>query len=245
MTIPRIFLKRLLIEDDTLEIDNKNFHYLVRIMRLKRNDKFYCVDETGREFMGVILEIGKEKLVAKFNFLKTLPENDYVVNLYFGMLKGDKNELVVNIASSLGVSRIIPVIMERTVVKLDEKKAYIKKERLQKVAIESARTSYLNKKPIIEDIKNLKDLIFDKNSLKILFSEKVGIPDFIEYKEKIINATNLTFFFGPEGGISDGEYEFLLKNDFMPLSLGSRVVKAEIAILYSISVIRFLKAGKL
>lgn len=245
MTVPRIFLKKLLTENETIKIGEGNFHYLVRVMRLKKGNKFYCVDETGREFLGEILDVGKNSLLAKFNFLKLDSCIDYNVSLFYGLLKGEKNELIVSIASSLGVSEIIPVNMERTVIKLEKEKAHKKRERLQKIAVESARVSYLLKEPIIREIKELRELTFYQDSLKILFSEKTGIKGLADYQDEIKKANKIIVFFGPEGGIAEEEHNFLIKNGFEPVSLGERVVKSEIAILYGLSVIRFLKNGKL
>lgn len=245
MTIPRIFLKRLLIESEIVKIAEANFHYLIRVMRLKKKDRFYCVDETGREFIGEILEIKKNLLLAKVSFLKVDLGIGYDVSLYYGFLKGDKNELVVSIASSLGISKIVPINMERTVVRLEREKAKNKKERLQKIAIESARVSYIAKEPIVEEISNLMELDFEEHALKILFSEKMGLPGLVEYQERIKSDDKIILFFGPEGGISDDEFNFLVNQGFMPVSLGERVVKAEIAIMYALSVIRFIKYGKL
>lgn len=245
MTVPRIFLKKLLTENEIKKIVDSNFHYLIRVMRLKKGDRFYCVDETGREFIGEVLSIQRNKLIAKFNYLKLDSGNDYDISLYYGLLKGDKNELVVSIASSIGITIIVPVNMERTIVKLEKDKVQKKMERLKKVAVESSRVSYISKEPVIEGVTNLEELTFPEDALKILFSEKMGLPNLVDYQDRIKRADKVILFFGPEGGITEREFDFLIYNGFYPVSLGDRVVKAEIAILYALSVIRFLKNGKL
>ncbi len=245
MTVPRIFLKKLLKENEKLNIEGNNFHYLIRVMRLRKGNKFFCVDETGREFEGEILDIQKNKLIAKFNFLKTDFGINYDLCLCYGLLKKDKNELVVSIASSIGVTKIVPVNMKRTMVKLEKDKIKAKIERLKKIAYESSRVSYISKEPVIQEITNLKEITFPEDALKILFSERMGLPNFIDCKEEIEEANNIVLFFGPEGGITEEEFNFLINNGFYPVSLGERVVKTEIAILYTLSVIRFIKNGKL
>lgn len=245
MTIPRVLIKKLIKKDDVLQLTDNEYHYIIRVRRLSVNDTFFAVDETGREFIGRILKIGKKSFTAKFNFIKSVEDKNYRVNLYFGLLKGEKNDFIVNIATQLGVSKITPVIMERTIISLEHERAMKKRERFIKIAKEAVRASYLSEIPVIEEINRIENLNFEVDDLKILFSERVGLKGLKDFSQKIIESNNISVFFGPEGGITDKEHKFLVEKGFIPVSLGERVLKAEIAILYALSVVRFLKKGKL
>ncbi len=245
MTKPRVFINKLLKEDDILNLYGEEFHYLVRVRRIKVGDEFLCVDETGREFQGVVLKITNKCLTARFNFLKKSAIVKNGITLYFGLLKGEKNEFVINMATQIGVSKIVPIIMERTVISIDEEKILRKWDRFKRIAKEAARVSYLSEPPLIEEIKILDKVEFNSNDLKIMFSEKTGLTLLSDYREQMVEAKALSLFFGPEGGIAEDEFKMLKEKGFIPVSLGERVVKAEIAILFTISVINFLRVGKL
>jgi 16S rRNA (uracil1498-N3)-methyltransferase len=73
----------------------------------------------------------------------------------------------------------------------------------------------------------------------------MGLLSLLDFEKKIKDANKIIIFFGPEGGITEEEFSFLVEKGFNPISLGDRVVKAEIAVLYGASIIRFLKKGKL
>mgnify|MGYP001148252789 CR=1 FL=1 len=245
MTKPRVFINKLLKEDEVLNLCGEEFHYLVRVRRVKVGDEFLCVDETGREFKGIVLKITRKGITAKFNFLRkrAIVKND--ITLYFGLLKGEKNEFVINMATQIGVSKIVPLIMERTVISIDEEKIFKKLDRFKRVAKEAARVSYLSEPPSIEEIKTMDKIEFHSNDLKIMLSEKTGLRLLSDYQEELIKSKGVSLFFGPEGGITEDEYKMLNEKGFIPISLGERVVKTEIAILFTLSVINFLRIGKL
>lgn len=245
MTIPRIIIKKLLTEGSIIEVCGENYHYLVRIRRLKVGKKFTCFDETGREFEGKITKIDNNKLIAEVSFLKKPGYPDYSLKLYFGLLKGEKNDLVINYATQLGATHIYPVVMERTIIKGDLEKFQKKHERFNKIARESARISYLSYVPYISEILYLKDVIFSQDEFMIVFSEKAGLVSLKNIEKELRNHDKITVFFGPEGGISEDEYDTLRQKGFSLISLGDRVVKAEIAITYAISVLKYIKTGNL
>jgi 16S rRNA (uracil1498-N3)-methyltransferase len=245
MTKPRVFINKLLKEDDILNLNGEEFHYLARVRRIKVDDEFLCVDETGREFKGVVLKITNKGLTARFNFLKKSEIVNNGIILYFGLLKGEKNEFVINMATQIGVSKIVPLIMERTIISIDGEKILKKLDRFKRVAKEAARVSYLSEPPLIEEIKTLDKIEFHRDDLKIMLSEKTGLKLLSDYKEEIKKTKTLSLFFGPEGGITEGEFKMLNEKGFIPVSLSERVVKAEIAILFTLSVINFLRMGKL
>lgn len=244
MTIPRIIINQTISNGELLELKDQTFHYLVRVNRLKANDTFYALDASGAEFIGEIVNIKHNSLTSYMFLQKNFSAPEYQFSVYFGLLKGDKNEFIVKAGTQLGLTNFKPVITRRTVVKLDEAKKREKVERLSKIAEDTARTSFLTFIPKVDIIKNLDTLTFEDDALKILFSEKQGLPLLKTLAPEIKNAKNISAFFGPEGGIDENEYDFLLKQGFTPVSLGNRALKAEFAFVFAMSVLFYINRGE-
>lgn len=244
MTIPRIIIDHTVQDGSIIEIDDEHYHYLVRINRLKIGDKFYLLDDKKNDFLCEIIDIGNKHIVAYAFLIKKMHKADYSIGLIFSLLKGDKNDFIVKAGTIMGLTDFFPVITKRTIVKFDKTKASEKVTRLRNVAENTARTSFLSFVPSISEIKRLSDLSFDKNSLKLLFSEKKGLPLIKSIEHHIKESDAILTFFGPEGGIEDDEFDFFVSNGFMPISLGERALKAEFALIFALSVITYIKRGE-
>ena len=155
------------------------------------------------------------------------------VVLFQGLPKADKMELIVQKCTELGVSGIVPVIMDRVIVKLDEKNESKKIERWQKIAKEAATQSGRQKIPYVEKAINL------KNSIEKLSKYDIVIVPYECEKENHIknvlrnmdeNVKNIAIVVGPEGGFSDGDIEILSElTNMKKVSLGPRILRTETA----------------
>ena len=177
-----------------------------------------------------VVEKKNNKNMAKIN-----------LTLCVGIIKKDNFELVVQKATELGVTQIIPVLCERS-----EKKK-VNMERLQKIAVEASEQSGRFNLPEIHEIMELSDLL-QKNILpkeKIVLnveSEKLKVES---YKDNNTNVQGLTLhilkelavFIGPEGGWSDREVQGFASHNIPSVSLGSQILRAETA---SIAVVSLL-----
>lgn len=244
MTTPRVIINQTIYNGELLEIKGQPFHYLVRVNRLKANDKFFALDANGAEFIGEIVNVTHNSLTSYMFLQKNFSAPEYHISVYFGLLKGDKNEFIVKAGTQLGLTNFTPVITSRTVVKLDEAKRRKKTERLNKIAEDTARTSFLSFIPKVEMVKSLDALTFEDDSLKILFSEKKGLPLLKTVATDIKNTKKISAFFGPEGGIDENEYDFIVNQGFTPVSLGNRALKAEFAFVFAMSVIFYINRGE-
>ena len=141
--------------------------------------------------------------------------------------------------TELGVNKIIPVKMERSIVKLDEKRFKKKKERWISICKEASEQSKRNKIPEITDIMTIEDLINYDCDLRAVCSVKTDVNLISKYLQNNQKCDKMLFVIGPEGGISDIEENILSSNGFDLVSLGTRVLRVETACIYIASIVNF------
>lgn len=193
-----------------------------RVLRLTPADEVILVDQNSlQEAVAKIISFLPDSVVVEIVSTKHLDtESDKQINLYCAVLKKENFELVVQKATECGVTKIIPLITERTV------KQNIKLERLQKIATEACEQSGRGQVPIIEEVQNfnLLDMPGDSHSVYFFSTEaEAGSATFPED----LNEVNI--FIGPEGGWTEQEIAQAKAKKWHIVSLGSRILRAETA----------------
>ena len=138
-----------------------------------------------------------------------------------------------------GVSKIIPLKTERSIVKLDEKRESKKLIRWQAICKEASEQAKRNSVPIVTDVYTMKDLIKEESDIKLLCSVNEKNNFINNYLQNYENCAKMIVVIGPEGGFSDKEEEFLVSNGYNRVSLGNRVLRVETATIYVASIINF------
>lgn len=228
-------------DNDHVIIDGEEARHLVLVLRKKPGDQFDCFDETGKEYRVRIEKIVDNKVIGIIiNQFERNCEPHIQVTLFQGVPKGDKMDLIVQKCTELGISTIVPMITERTIVKWEEKKALQKQIRWQKIAKEAAKQSRRKVIPKIEPIISFSKAIEKKGVQEafILWEDehKKGLKLFLRQssvKDKI------SFFVGPEGGFSETEISSAVKLAITPLTLGPRILRTETAGLAALTMILY------
>ena len=165
------------------------------------------------------------------------------VSIFQGYPKGDKMEEIIKHGTELGASKIYPVFMKRSIVKLEEKKIQSKLQRFQKIAKEAAEQSFRNVIPEIPSILHLKQIDFSSYDVKILCYEESAKNGELKEFKKLVSTLNkgmkVACVIGPEGGIDDNELEYLKQKGFIPCALGPRILRTETAVFYILSSISY------
>lgn len=242
MTVTKILIEKD-FDDNIFEIKGENFFYLSRVLRHKVGDIFFV---TGKKnyYLAKIIAIQKDKIVAQVEEKRQIKNVNLKIHLFFGLLKGEKNDLVIKGGTQYSVASFHPIIMKRTIVRLSPEEKTKKVERLRRLAKDFARESFLGFIPEVHDIEDLSKQEFPAG-LKLLFYEGENMKNLTYFAEEIKNSSIISLFFGPEGGIDKEEYDFLIKKGFEPVTLGERMIKAEFAIFAGINFISYLKEGKI
>ncbi len=233
------FVKKENIYGDLVTIDGGDFNHIKNVLRFKEGDEF-LVSTDGQNSLCKIVAFESNCVVAKIiekNYMDTsLPIEIY---LFQGLTKSDKFELIIQKAVELGVSKIIPVQMERCVAKIEQNKIKQKLERFNAIAESAAKQCKRDFIPQVESPMPLKDALALASSLDLLivpYENQKGIASTKETLSLIKKSYKVGVLIGPEGGFSDSEIA-LSKNVGKAVSLGKRILRAETASFTALSML--------
>ena len=225
------------LKDNKFELKSDDIYHITRVMRMKTGDKIEVV--YNEKVHLCCLEIVNSEI--KVNVLSQIKNYDKKVCekiLIIPILKENKMDLILQKSTELGVDKIIPIEMERCIVKVDKDRKEKKLERWNRICKEASEQSMRVTIPIITSVKRLEDL---KNidGIKLVCStreRKNTIKMFLQsYKtyDKIIIAI------GPEGGLSLKEEEYFKSIGFSPITLGNQIMRVETVPMFLLSVINY------
>ena len=222
------------IENNKIILSNSDMHHIKKVMRMKENDKVEVVYDKKTYLCNLDnnLELHIESII---NEDKELQKEIIAI---IGLVKEQKMDLILQKLTELGVSKIIPVNMERSIVKLDNKKEDKKLIRWNTICKEASEQSKRNTIPIITNVINFKDIKNIDADLKLCcsVSEKDNvISNYISNN----NYNSVSFVIGPEGGLSLKEENYLKENNYNLVSLGSLVFRMETACIYMASILNY------
>ena len=228
----------------SLQFSKDQVHQLKKVMRVRVGEQFEVVDDESRLAIVEVTEL--EPFEVKFvKLLEQKVELPVAVTIAVGLSKGDKLDWIVQKATELGVSEIVPLSMTRNVVKWSGDKANKKIERLQKIAEEASEQSHRLKVPHVTSVMTLKELAnytsdFEQKLIAYEESAKVGESlQLVKSLQSLQENERVIFVFGPEGGIEEQEVELLEESGYLPCSLGPRILRAETAPLYALAAVSY------
>ena len=227
----RLFFSNPLSVNISDELDNPQSHYLTKVMRVKENDVFSLFNNEG-EWEAKILEISKS--IVKFKITKQLrhKENTKELWLAFSPIKSNYQNFMIQKATELGVTKFLPIIFDRTIVRK------INKERLEKIVIEASEQSNRLNVPLIEKAQNLKNFL-KLNSMDLIFTDLNSDNKKID-KSKLTNKP-ICIIIGPEGDFSETEREEILSfKNVQALKINENILRSETAVISAISIINYV-----
>ncbi len=225
----RLFYSKSLSLNLTDKLDKSQSHYVSKVMRIKENEVFSLFNNSG-EWEAKILNISKS--IVEFKVTKQLrqKENPKELWLAFSPIKSNYFNFMIQKATELGVTKFLPVIFERTIVRK------INKERLEKVIIEAAEQSNRITVPIIEEPQSLKKFL--SNDLDLIFTDLNTVNTKIDLT-KLTNKPTCVII-GPEGDFSEEEREEILKfNGVQPIKINENILRSETAVISALSIINY------
>ena len=225
----RLFYSKSLSLNLTDKLDKSQSHYVSKVMRLKEKEVFSLFNSSG-EWEAKIANINKS--IVEFNVTKQLrqKENNKDLWLAFSPIKSNYFNFMIQKATELGVTKFLPVIFERTIVRK------INKERLEKVIIEAAEQSKRITVPIIEEPQKLKNFL--SNDLDLIFTDLNTSNTKIDLTKLTTNPTCVII--GPEGDFSEQEREEILKfNGVQSVKINENILRSETAVISALSIINY------
>ena len=226
----RLFYPESLSLNLTATLDKSQSHYVCKVMRIKENEVFSLFNSSG-EWEVKILKISKS--IVEFNVTKQLrqKENPKELWLAFSPIKSNYFNFMIQKATELGVTKFIPIIFDRTIVRK------INKERLKKVIIEASEQSNRINVPDIEDPRSL-DSFLNSNEIDLIFTDLNSKNTKIDLKKVTDKPTCVII--GPEGDFSEEERAKILKfSGVQPLKINDNILRSETAVISAISIIKY------
>ena len=225
----RLFYSKSLSLNLTDKLDKSQSHYVSKVMRLKEKEVFSLFNSSG-EWEAKISNITKS--IVEFNVTKQLRQKENTKELWlaFSPIKSNYFNFMIQKATELGVTKFLPVIFERTIVRK------INKERLEKVIIEAAEQSNRITVPSIEDPQKLKSFL--NNDMDLIFTDLNTANTKIDIKKLTIKPTCVII--GPEGDFSEEERVEILKfNGVQPIKINENILRSETAVISALSIINY------
>ncbi|MDC3138699.1 16S rRNA (uracil(1498)-N(3))-methyltransferase [Candidatus Pelagibacter sp.] len=225
----RLFYSKSLSINLTDKLDKSQSHYVSKVMRLKEKEFFSLFNSSG-EWEAKILNITKS--IVEFNVTKQLRqiENTKELWLAFSPIKSNYFNFMIQKATELGVTKFLPIVFERTIIRK------INKERLEKVIIEAAEQSNRITLPSIEDLQKLKSFL--NNDMDLIFTDLNTTNTKIDIKKLTTKPTCVII--GPEGDFSEEEREDILKfNGVQSIKINENILRSETAVISALSIINY------
>ncbi|NLM63489.1 MAG: 16S rRNA (uracil(1498)-N(3))-methyltransferase [Mollicutes bacterium] len=218
-------------------LSKQDYHHIKNVMRMKNKDKIEVVFNK-KLFLCEIDNINSD---IKINIIEELNHNNNKkkeITIIIPVLKEQKMDLILQKATELGVTEIIPVKMERSIVKLDERKLNQRLERWSLICKEASEQSKRIDIPKIKSIMDLNDLK-NLDGLKIVCSTTPNIQSIKMYLKKHNACDKINIVIGPEGGLSPKEEEQLINIGFERISLGPQILRTETVPIAILSMINY------
>ena len=235
--MPRFFTDD--IQGDVGIISGADAVHIGRSLRMRLGDELILCND-GIEYISKIRTISDAQVVCDIEeSRKTLAEPDCEVILFQAVPKLDKLEFIVQKATELGASKIVPVLTKRCVSRPDEKSFEKKRERLSKIALEAAKQSGRGIIPQVSRIISFDEAISQMKQLDIsvICYEKGGKSlSQVELKGQ----KSIGIFIGSEGGFDEDEAVKCKDNGIIPIGLGARILRCETAPIAALSIIMHL-----
>ena len=235
----KFFVKTEQINNNDIVIIGDDVNHIINVLRMKKTDEVQiCNQDTGDNYNAEIVNYSKNEVECKIiSRINETTESNVHITLFQGIPKFEKMELIIQKNTEVGIKSIVPVIMERTVVKLDEKIASKKLERWQKIAEIAAKQSMRDIIPQIGNITKLKDIdttefdavlvAYENEEHNMLKTELQKLERKIKSNNSSEQQYNIAIVIGPEGGIS--EKVMLAEKNAKFVSLGKRILRTETA----------------
>ena len=229
----RLFHPENIIENTTGLLSKEHTHYVVNVMRLKRGSNLSFFNKDG-EWLSEIIFLDRDRVEVKFlNKIKEAT-NTSNIELAICLVKKGPMETILQKATELGVSKITPILSERTEVK------ELNFERANKIVVEATEQSNQLTPPEISEVIKLKDFLKNLDaSSKLLFAD-VNSKDNLK-AEVLKEAKSLSVLIGPEGDFSPSERQLILRNPSVtPFTMSRNILRSDTAVISAISLVNFI-----
>lgn len=225
-------------DEKNITISNDDIFHIVKVMRMKINDQFE-INNDGDIYLAQINSLAP----FSFKILKKIDENHELktkITLLYCLPKGDKIDLVLQKATELGVNQIVLVNSSRCIAKINDENKVKKLARFNKIIKEATEQCKRNNLPALKDVIKFNEISNYQSDLNLIAYENSKMSN-QELKDLLRNfkGNTVTILIGAEGGFSKEEVEYALKNNFISISLGNRILRSETSVFNLLSILGY------
>ena len=236
--MPHFYVNPKDIKDKSFVIENEQFHYLSTVRRFSAGDEINIFDGLGNSYKARIDNIDRTTMKGTILSSKTFVLPKIKVSLYTAIPKGERFDWLIEKAGEIGISKIVPVIYLRSVVKeLSENKI----ERYKKISISASSQSWrADIMPVDKPVKfneAAEKVSREKDTLNVLPWESEENKKILSLLNENKDVKNINIFIGPEGGFDKTEIDVALKNNFKTVTLGKNILRVETAAIVASSIL--------
>jgi len=242
------FVDKDMISGGEVRIGGSDYNHIKNVLRLKIGEQF-LVSADGKSALCELCGFDGDCAIAN------VIQDDYndtnlpvEIWLFQGLPKADKMELIIQKAVELGASKIVPLEMKRSVVKIEEKKKKQKTERWQAISESSAKQSKRNAVPTVDEPTAFKlgvEKLKECDVVLVPYESKNGMADTLSALKTLERGQKVAIVIGPEGGFDDGEIIALNEIGGKIISLGKRILRTETASITALSMVMLYAEMKL
>lgn len=234
----RFFIPKGSVSGSRITVKGDELHHARDVMRLREGDKITVFDGTGMEYTGTIDKVGKMEMTAVIINSSETPGEKCRLTLLQAVPKASKMDLIIEKATELGVSRIVPVITSRTVMKMSE--GGNRTQRWNKITMVAAKQCGRSVFPEIAPVSDFKDALSylegcDLSLIPCLYEGNRPIKDVIKGR----NPVSVCVLIGPEGDFTAPEVRMAVERGAIPVILGNEVLRSETAAVTVLSVLGY------
>ncbi len=240
--VHRFIVKPSDIKNNFVVLSEKESHHATRVLRLQKGDAVQVLDGEGRIYSGSISGVEDAHVLVSLDADQKSRAGHVVrLSLACSLIKADRMEWLIEKATELGVFEIIPLVTERSIVRLDEKARISKQKRWQKIIEASCKQCGLATIPQIGRPIKWKDFLsnssdYDLKLIPNLAIESRALSDLLQTHA---SARSVVVAIGPEGDFTEGEVRQAMDAGFKGVDLGHLIMRSETAALYSLSSLQF------
>lgn len=240
----QFFVEPSQIQGNKIVITGSDVNHIKNVLRMKPGEEISVrngIDD--REYRCEIESLSDMEICCKLRFIKEEGvELSAKVYLFQGIPKSDKMEFIIQKAVELGVYEIIPVATDRSVVKLDEKKAKSRISRWQGIAEAAAKQCKRAVIPRIENVMTMSEAVSYASAMDVKLIP-YELAEGMERTKELLNSipaeSSVAVFIGPEGGFTEKEISLAEECNILPVTLGRRILRTETAGLVVLSWIMY------
>lgn len=238
----RFFVADPNIQENTLHLSSNEWHHCRTVLRAQKGDRLILFDGKGTEFLTEIAEMSRSNAVLRIIQKNIIPPLRYKITLAQALPKNKSMDLIIQKSTELSVYEIIPMLADRSVIRLKKSESDSKVRRWREISIEAAKQCGVHWLPKIEHPKTIREMI-DQSShydLKLIGSLQNNAKPLWEYLTDISpTPCNILIVIGPEGDFTPQEISLAQNAGIQPLNLGPLVLRCDTAAIYTISTLSY------